>query len=448
MKKVINKSVRTVLVLLVLLIILFTVLLSVLGEISIPVLAEVPSSFSQNEVNLAINNLNLKFEEDDSRPILQNVVEIYDFNEQPLYALYNFDNYYMIVIRETGTILERGEGMSKFNGMNGKLYYGEFFEAYQKLEGNIYNSDEIAVSTNRVNEMKSMMQNVRSNDYADYVEAMQTPQPYGEANRTRITQLGNSISKFKYFAEDINPYHVTREKNKITYGRAVVNEVLYTVNNFTPRNYGAAYYRKLYDKYDLLFPKNVYNACSLVTMTMLLQYYDRLNIKTDIVPNSISYSTDWESIHSNPTVSKAERIMRYLYPYIYILDGIGDTVDGAATYVNMDAAFDRYFQDNNKSYRSKHFTSYTNVKGAIDAGNPAIITIGAGRGFYKNDGASNYSEVDLSRHNVVVYGYTKNSIGVLDEFIVHANWHDKENNYGRIYMNKLYSAGNLYLQVL
>lgn len=80
-------------VLLLLLILLCTVLLSVLGEISIPVLAEVPSSFSQDEVNLATNNLNLKFESDDSRTILQNVVELYDFNEQSLYALYNFNNY-------------------------------------------------------------------------------------------------------------------------------------------------------------------------------------------------------------------------------------------------------------------------------------------------------------------------------------------------------------------
>lgn len=67
---------------------------------------------------------------------------------------------------------------------------------------------------------------------------------------------------------------------------------------------------------------------------------------------------------------------------------------------------------------------------------------------FRKKGYVTYNEVNLSGHNVVAYGYTKNSVGIMDEFVVHANWHNPTYNCGSIFMNKLYSAGNCYLQVL
>ena len=406
------------------------------------------------EISIALNNLYCKFDSNDY-PVFVNKINLKDFNEEELYSLYNFIDYYMIVIRNTGTILERGNGASKYAGLAGELYYGGFFKAYHKINNNILDENNNYVSAELIIEMRENMRNIREIDYCDYIEAINTPVAYGEANRSNINYLGNSRSKYEYFSKKINIYYQYHSSidgslknppyNNTSY--VTISNCLYTVEGRSAQNYGTVYYRQFNEEYDLFYPKNVYNSCSLITMTMLLQYYDRLDIDHSII-NNISYNTNENIIRSNPWLySKSERIMKELYSKIYMLDGIGEYFDGAATYANIDSAFERYFNENNIVCESKSFTSYTNVKGAIDSGNPVILTIGAGRGFYKNYGESGYNTIDLSGHNVVAYGYTKNSIGVMDEFIVHANWQVNDNNYAEVFMNKLYTAGNCYLDI-
>ncbi|MGN0760985.1 MAG: C39 family peptidase [Christensenellales bacterium] len=432
------------------LLIILTLLLSIVilcFQTNDIVKAEISNNLTQDEIDIALGNLYCKFEDNEALPELINAIELYDFNGLPLYALYNLDNYYMVVIRQTGTILERGEGCSKFEGMTGKLYYGKFFEAYQEINGNTYDSNGLAISNEQKADMINSMNNIRELDYYDYLEAMQRPQVYGASNRNIVHMLGGNSTKYYYFAEEINIFHQYL-KNINNVGYLNIERSLYTDSRFEPRNYGGAYYRTFNGEYDMFYPKNVYNSCALVTMTMLLQYYDRLSIRSDLIASNISYSTT-SIITSNPFLySKSERIFATLYPLIYSLNGIGENFDGAATYLNINGAFGRYFSDNNINCSSRYFTSYTNVKGAIDAGNPVIITVGAGRGFYKDKAdSSSYESVDLSGHNVVAYGYTTNSLGIMDEFVVHANWHNSTHNYAKVYMNKLYSAGNCYLEV-
>lgn len=414
------------------------------------------TQFSQEEQNLALNNLYCKFDEGEE-PVLLNIKEVYNFNDEAVYALYNFENYYMVVIRETGTILERGDGASPFAGMNGKLYYGGFMEAfYLAADGNIYDCDNILVSDEEQEAMETAMSDIRNRDYQEFLEAINTPQTYGEGNRSRLTKLGHSTTKHNYFAHDINIYYNmynsstgSLRSNALNNTQSInVQRVLYTVKSMTPKNYGAAFCRTFNGKYDIYYPKNIYNACSLVSMTMLLQYYDRMNIRTDLIPSSLSYSTSFNIIKNNPLRSKTEAIMLSLYNEIKVLDIVGEYFDGAATYLNINGAFKRYFEKYGINCSPRYFTSYTNVKGAIDAGNPVIITIGAGRGFYKNYGNSSYTTIGLSGHNVVAYGYTKNSIGIMDEFLVHTDWHVSTTNCAQTFMNKLYSAGNCYLEVL
>lgn len=407
---------------------------------------EVDEELSQQEMELAFNNLYCKFDEED-KPVFKDAEVLYDFNDKPLYALYNFDNHYMIVIRETGTILERGEFTSKYEGMHGKKFYGQFFEAYQKIQGSVLDSNNHIINVEEQNAMKNYMQDIREKDYAEFMEAVSKPQPLGASNRGRLTMLGHSQTYYDYFAKELNIYYQSYNGSSNGYGSLEKNSVLYSVDNMTPVKYGLAYYRKFGNDYDIFYPKNLYNSCSIVTMTILLQYYDRMNIRNLIDP-SISYTTTLSGIKSYPLSSKTEQINLKLFPLIYRLDGVGENLDGAATYFNINGAFDRYFANAGINCEPRYFTSYTNVKGAIDSGNPVIITVGAGRGFYKNNNSSTYNEVNLSGHNVVAYGYTKNSVGIMDEFVVHANWHNPTYNCGSIFMNKLYSAGNCYLQVL
>ncbi len=412
------------------------------------------NEISNNEIKLANNNLYCKFE-NGNYPKFLNVKLLRDFSGESLYALYLYDNYYSIVIRNTGTILERGDGPSLFDGMQGELYYGGFNKAYQRVGDNIYDENWNIISSSEQLSMSDYMMGLRSADYQDYLESQRGVVIMGESNRDRISKLGGSSNYYNYFAQDINIYYNYHKSNGTQRIIALnstdfvsIDRCLYSVDRFSDRNYGTAYYRSFGGKYDMYYPNNVYNSCSLVSMTMLLQYYDRNSI-SNLISSDISYSSTRSAIKSNPWInSKSERIMRKLYPLLYSLDGIGETFDGAATYANIDAAFGRYFNDNNINANAKCFTSYTNVKGAIDRGNPVIITIGAGRGFYKNFGSSSYETVDLSGHNVVAYGYTKNSIGVLDEFIVHANWHEWASNTAVVFVNKLYSAGNCYIDVL
>lgn len=451
--KIASKAVTPILVLILFFMLVFLLLVGSVKTANAEVV--LPEGVSVNEKNIAINNLNYKLESDEVTGDLIEIKLLYDFNQEPLYSLYEFENYYMICIRSTSTILERGEGNSLYYGITGKLYYGDFFQAYKETNNNIVNivTGEV-LSQQKITEKINHMQEIREMDYQDYINRDTIIETRGESNRNRITKLGNSDTKYNYFAQEINPkYQVVNSSSLPINDLRTISKmtVLYTQNMFSPRNYGTVYARNFTFEYDLLYPQNVYNECSLVTMVMLLQYYDRLGLNTSLIPQSINYAGDINNIINNPLYSKSEKVKFKLMPYLSVLDGIGESMDGAATYVNIDAAFDDYFDDNNINCSSTHFTSYTNIKGAIDDGNPSIITVGAGRGFTKNkDG--NYVSVDLSGHNVVAYGYTKNALGIMDEFICHANWHTYDssngNDYAVVYMNKLYCAGNLHLNVL
>ncbi len=421
-------------------------------EINFALINYKSENFSEEEIDFALTNLQYKLENEEL-PRLIRIEEVYDFNEEPLYGLYEFDDYYMLVIRETGSVLERGEGNSAYFGKNrGLKYYGGYEEYYIYADGAYENllTNEV-VSQSRITQMQSRMRELRELDYQDYLEALATPMSLDADNRGRITKLGKNIASlikllygdenhlYNYFAQEINiDYQIKYGLNDIT--RSKYWGKLYTVGDFTSKDYERIYYRNIGDKlgqhgydlgYDLFYPQNVYNACSLVAMVMLLQYYYRTDLNEELL-----YPIDFEELEDtvlldmiSPMYSPAEQIMKELYPYISILHSPFDALDGAATYVNIDAAFDKYFKENDVDATSTHFTSYTNIKAAIDDGHPSILNTGAGTG-YDIDGY----KLDVSRHNLIAYGYTTNSVGVIDEFICHAGWHAdcyKRDDYGQ-----------------
>ena len=418
-------------------------------EVNIALLSYRSENISQEEIDFALSNLQFKLEKD--LPRLIKVEEIYDFNEHPLYCLYEFDDYYMIVIRSTGSVLEN-DGIKYYGG------YGEYYICRDEEYISIL-SEETAEQS-KVIEMQSRMQVMRDLDYNDYIEAISTPMPLGAENRHRITKLGKNISEiiefiygspdyfYNYFAQEINiDYNLKHNLNNINY--VTKNYALYTIQGWDYKdNYGTAYYKEFEDNfYDFLYPQNCYNSCSIVAMTILLQFYDRLNIINLLSEDLYDIKYDdynLNAIKNDPMTSMAEAIQKKLRNYIKVLSTNHSETDGAATYVNIDAGFERYFDDYGIDCSSTHFTSYTNIKSSVDDGYPSIMTIIGGRGFDINN-----IEQDLSKHNVVVYGYTTNSIGVMDEFVCHSGWHKTSGKNkaecAKLFVNKFYAAGNLHL---
>ncbi len=429
-------------------------------EITLSLMSYQSEEISQEEIDFALSNLQYKLDEKEL-PRLIRVEEVYDFNNKPLYSLYELDGYYMIVIRNTGSVLERGEGNSAYYGnKDQEKYYGGYGEYYIRDEGEYKNlcTSEVA-STSNISQMQSRMEQLRELDYQDYLEAMSTPMPLGAENRSRITKLGKNISSlvkglygdenhlYNYFAQEINlDYQWDNSINHIQYHK--FDKVLYTHSGIDGKDYGVVYSRYFGENlgysgdalgYDYLYPKNLYNACSLVSMTMLLQYYYRNEVNLSLLdPIDLNYIDGLLAINVEPLATSAEVIRKSLTPYVNV------SSSGAATYVNIDAGFDRYFEENDIDAESVHFTSYTNVKGAIDGGHPSIFNTGAGTGYDVNN-----NSVDISQHNLIAYGYTTNSSGVLDEFICHAGWYTTKASEGaecaRLFVNKFYAIGNLHL---
>lgn len=429
-------------------------------EVNIALLSYRSENISQEEIDFALSNLQFKLEKD--LPRLIRVEEIYDFNEQPLYCLYEFEDYYMIVIRSTGSVLKRSEGNSAYFGKNdGIKYYGGYGEYYIcRDEEYISILSEETAEQSKLIEMQSRMQVMRELDYNDYIEAISTPMPLGAENRKNIKKLGNGrkdiIESFfgsedylyNYFAQEINiDYQLSKISNDLK--KIYIDEVLSSMSGMTSEKYGYAYVGKFHYGYDVLYPKNLYNTCSLVAMTMLLQFFYRTYYNMYLIDSDLlNIALTGVDVQRFPQHSFTEIIHRDLMNYVKVLN-TDETHSGAATYVNIDAGFERYFDDYGLNGTSTHFTSYTNMKGAIDDGFPAIMTIGAGRGFDDRN-----IEQGLSGHNVVAYGYTTNSLGVIDEFVCHASWHremgyDINNNpiaeCAKLFVNKFYAAGNVYL---
>lgn len=405
--------------------------------------------FTFEEKELAIANLKAKFE-DEEMPTLKSVEKLYDFNDEALYGLYEFENYYMIVIRQTSSILERGEGNSVYYGVEGKKYYGGFGNAYlldDKGYKSLCSKDNAYATEEEIGEMESKMAEARALDYQDYIEASTTPMPLGEANRNNIHYLNNYAGYSEYFSQWISLNYCYNHLSNIlaykSYG------VLYTYPNFDPEEYGFVVMSKFNYGWDLLFPQNIYNDCAVTAMVAVLQYYERKRNITELIPFTFGIGcNDGMSVYNDPLSSRAEQLRALLKNYLGTL-----TSNGAATYVNIDAAFRRYFEAYNINWTQTHFTSYTNIKGAIDDGNPAIMTVGAGNGYDINN-----RKIDVNVHNLVVYGYTTNSIGVLDEFVCHALWYrgsefdnvqdrpdDPPVYTSKLFVSKFCAAGNVYI---
>ena len=315
-----------VIILCVLLILIVTMGVGTIGvafadEIKLGIKGE---TFSAEEKDRAIMNLKDKFEDKDL-PTLIDIDEIYDFNGEPLYGLYEFVDYYMIVIRQTSSIMERGECNSVYFGLEGKKYYGGFGNTYildDKGYKNLTQNGNTYATQEEIVDMLVKMEELRNLDYQDYLEALNTPMPLGEKNRMRISMLGGSNSSFNYFGIESSIKNI-REMDEYAIRSVTFNRDLYSYDGADPRNYGKVYMRKYDYGWDLFYPKNVYNACSIVAMAMVLQYYDRMGYNKSLIPFDFGYGRTAEDLVAYPLNSRAEKLRDVLDNYISVLQ-LGD----------------------------------------------------------------------------------------------------------------------------
>ncbi len=422
-------------------------------EIEISIMEYRSGDLSDDEIDFAISNLQYKLELD-NLPRLIRADVIYDLNGEGLYGLYEFKNYYMIVIRQTGSVMERGEGNSVYYRIKSdKKYYGGYGNYFMSSNDGFKNiiTSEI-VPTNLINDTKEKMKELRELDYQDYLETLSTTMVLGvnDNRNKRLKKLGNKITDlitfiyededylFNYFYKEINIDYIDKNLNEnVEKYHIIWGDIFRSSGNPEIAFFGDYYVKKFGNYYDFLYPENMGNDCALVTMTILLQYYYRTEFYKDVLDDYDDYSNFMAiELKWDPSISQTVKTFTRLSNYI-------KTLGGAATYVNIDAAFERFFKENDIESKSTHFTSYTNMKKAIDQGLPAIITVGAGKG---SDGNKSH---DISNHNLVAYGYTTNSIGVLDEFLCHAGWHKSESDddpkCAQLFVNKFLAAGNVYI---
>lgn len=360
--------------------------------------------------------------------------ELYDFSGAANYMLCYDENlnWYAIINRESGDVLERKESTSPYNDYLQSICYYLGYGNYFYLEGDriisildetlIFDVNNLPVAlvedSIKLNEKAISEGTFKSrNEIETFVKEQESSviSLCGASNRSNTVYCDNTW----YFVTLINAY-----MERYVYGSLDGVSKQMGVYSFTD------YYGDNYD--DLLFPINFKGRCGIVAATMLLQYYERNGI-VKVIPDSI-YSNCYSSINRrylnddiNNTV--AQRINNEI-------NARHSEVSGGSTYVSIKNAINA-FCDDYGYYNLGATSSVTDVsvKSAINNGDPAIVftnTVAKGYAAYLN--SSTYEQKDVDMHALLAYGYTKTWLGAVDEYICNAGWYE---DYGNGYTNSI-----------
>lgn len=400
---------------------------------------------------------------------------LYDFLEIPSFIYVQFQKGgYAISNIETGNIYERAEmGSGPYEKFKSKkCYYGgvqNYF--YRKnndvitINGNVSVSNIVVKLQKDLNELK-----MREKEFMKGVDENESSKNSLEntAYRNHIVTIGNynggdfGIKKSLYFpmlSEEISGTHIYEDFNGFT---------------------------------DFYFPINDRNSCAFVALTMFLQFYERLDngntlpsiFDTDFydymyarefgdIPNNNSFiyqlwknnikkltyneifhiiSNDNEVIFKSgkpnlDTLLKSNMVKtQKIHDFLYC---IGDQGVAGETYNTGIVTCMERFCEIYPNHRKFTFTAnsfWSNMKECIDRGMPSIGMTGlTATGYIPNNNDTSYESKSVARHQMVVYGYTVNSIGGPDEFICHSGWHgtDSDNVYSMIFTSGWSFAGNV-----
>lgn len=384
---------------------------------------------SKDDLNILMLSYGAKF---------NTIKEVYDFNDNATFAVLEYTPIgYAIFNRNTGTILERSpyakSPYTKY--MNKKLFYGGpsnyFYEKNNQII-NIANNLEINKETKKILSQQLKLVIKEDKQSANFKSR-------NAIKKYVNTELSSQLITTKDYKENIELWCYDWECLYF-----MLLSSYYCANNLVSVN-GYS---------DLIFGNNsgaLSNSCSQVATGMLLQYYDRNN-HYDIVPDgegNYPYEQNDPNGYNHNLFGdgyidySAICLQRYL---IYLTHN--SYTPGATTTPEMVNGLEDYLDI--MGYSS--FTSISSttssiagfIKSNIDNGNLCVLTTILNVAEYYNNDTSNLVSIDASLHTVLVYGYTYNDSGNLDEYVCHFGWReDEENgtNYACCFLNKIWNQG-------
>lgn len=375
------------------------------------------------------------FEENNANDILENVALsysvqktadeikiLYDFDDRPMFLCISFkEGGYVVARLESEEVYERAEyGKLPYYEIETKCYYmGTGLYFYQKA-GQVY---EVATQKIVSKSVKTILQE----------------------------ELYKSIEREILFTTIQN-----NDTELETVSDASTRSTMYLMGMQNQTNFNKAYYflgldSYIYDyaytqngKKDLIFPVNTTNSCAAVAVTMILQYYDRLGLFQSINSRFDNYLSNslpsYNALYSQLVITKSQAL------HNYIEANLDQWIWGETYNTGIAEYMPKYFKAEQLPENKLIFTAnalWVNMKENIDRDMPCIGMVGTGTGYYGNPNGSGYLSDTINGHQMVVYGYTKNQFGGLDEFICHTGWHQQQYLASCIYTSGWSFAGNV-----
>ncbi|MDE7079811.1 MAG: C39 family peptidase [Clostridia bacterium] len=375
--------------------------------------------------------------------------ELFDFTGNSNYLLcYDSSlDYYAIMNMNSGSIMERSNGLVYDGHFYYKCYYACYISYFYEKDNMIYSvNEQVAIDIEDAyaifNEYSRSLMDASVEE--SQFKSREDIKLYVDKE---LRQEGIKITK----CSESNRGKVVYANN-VLYNMLVLCNSMYTgaveKHDFCYVEAGGKIGFVEFDKYDggkfsdTLFPINIHDTCGVVAATMLLQYYERNRILNTISPDL--YAKASSSITNGNHHFRSNILSEILHDSIAAHHPNG----GAnSTYVTVKNAINAYFAEKSISgISATSSASWWGLKSAIDDGDPCIVFVGLCNLFYLNNNLETYTAEYLwEGHAMYTYGYTLTGLNVVDEYICHAGWNKSDNFYSTTYVAKTAIAGNVRL---
>ena len=366
------------------------------------------------------------------------VKELYDCSSDANYLLCYDDNlnWYAIVNRISGDVLERRESSSPYDYyLDFKCYYLGFGNYFYLDGNNLVSIDGDAIFD--INNLPIDMIN-NSNDLFNRTiengtfKSKEEIQSFVQENESSAISLCGASNRNNTVYCDYGWYWIclmnALQQNQVKY------EPNHRIGYCTFTKYNGDEYE------DILFPINNGYSCGEVAATMLLQFYERnqiLNTIPDFIYNDSYVTIPTTDLGDNINYTVAQRV----HNEICIKSSY---IGGGSTFTTIKDAINAFLADNGIygiSATSSVFDA--SVKSAINNDDPAILfSIPNTTGYVAHLYDNQYESKDVSSHAMLAIGYTKGWFGTVDEYICHAGWNEaKDSNY--TYVKTFVSRNNI-----
>ena len=413
-----------------------------------------------------------------SEVTINNSTLLYNFNDKPEYLLVTFDQGgYAIMNRNSRLIYERTiSGSNPYNNYidKYKCYYGGPMNYIYKIKdnyNNIFNNNAIDIDNIKSNIKRIDQNHIDSlSGHANLKDTYNTRSSgYDSVGGHYLSEGNSSGDPWMDFARAI--YFILIDGENCSYQWHTLtrtNPFSFNIDYIMPQSTHISlvrgsrfHFMKFYEgepqEYiDAIIPVNRFGSCSMVAATMILQYYNRMEVNNTIPTNRNHWTTfntyfNGSSLYSpyvnNPLLTESEQLHQYLIrlsrPDIQLNDDFFLTDDPVCSYncqhcsptprqqlgthgTAIKTGIESYFA-NNSSIDSASVVVNTNVNTnakrralakQIYDGNPVWVNI---IGDYEVNGNVN----SVGSHAVVAYSYSMKQVWwwkEVEEFTVHFGW--------------------------